>query len=291
MNKADPYAFAVRHAEQVIGDHTIVALPVDPIAIARSLGIEVQAKSPGTTGVSGMFLRVGESFGIMYATHIDNSGFQRFSVAHELGHYFLPGHIDAVLADSDCHESRAGFASNDHYEREADYFAAALLMPRALFVPAMRNAEPGLAGIEYLRGLCDTSLTATAIRFAQCTPDPVAVVVSIGNAIEYCFMSDSLKELDGIDWIRKHQVLPRGTPTYIFNQDGGRVRGGERADGSADLQQWFGGPRSIEIVEDVVGLGSYGKTLSVLYDIAWPDAEDEADDQSMKDSWTPKFGR
>ena len=64
--------------------------------------------------------------------HIDNIGFQNFSVAHELGHYFLPGHIDAVLADGDVHESRAGFASGDRYEMEADHFAATLLMPRSV---------------------------------------------------------------------------------------------------------------------------------------------------------------
>ena len=40
---------------------------------------------------------VGNMFGIAYATHIDNVGFQNFSVGHELGHYFLPGHVDAVL--------------------------------------------------------------------------------------------------------------------------------------------------------------------------------------------------
>jgi hypothetical protein len=289
--KTDPYAFAAHHAEEVIRERGIAALPVDPIAIAGDLGIEVQAKPAGTTGVSGMFLRAGESYGIVYATHIYNAGFQRFSVAHELGHYFLPGHIDAVLANGDVHQSRAGFASGDRYEREADYFAAALLMPRGLLVSAMRTAGAGLAAIEHLATLCATSLTATAIRLAQCTPDPLAIIVSVGSTIEYCFMSDSLKELDGIDWIRKHQVVPRRTPTFAFNQDGAKIRGGERADGSSDLQEWFGGPRSIEVVEDVVGLGSYGKSLTVLYDFILPDEDEEAAEESLHESWTPTFHR
>ena len=41
-------------------------------------------------------------------------------------------------------ESRAGFASGDKYEMEADYFAAGLLMPQQLFIPAMRQAGEGL---------------------------------------------------------------------------------------------------------------------------------------------------
>jgi hypothetical protein len=127
-------------AEKVVGDHGIAALPVRPIALARQLGIEVMAKPARAAGVSGMLLRVGNSFGIAYATHIDNVGFQNFSVGHELGHYFLPGHIDAVLGDGDVHESRAGFASGDRYEMEADHFAAALLMPRALFTSTRWDA-------------------------------------------------------------------------------------------------------------------------------------------------------
>jgi len=68
-------------------------------------------------------MRVGSSFGILYATHLANEGFERFSVAHELGHYFLPGHIDAVLAGGgQVHTSRAGFVSDDKYENEADHF-------------------------------------------------------------------------------------------------------------------------------------------------------------------------
>ena len=112
--------------------------------------------------------------------HIDSVGFH-FSVAHELGHYYLPGHIDAVLSNSDVHESRAGFASGDRYEIEADLFAATLLMPRTLFTRAMSTAGDGLPAIEKLAEQCHTSLTATAIRYARCTREPVAVVLSSGT--------------------------------------------------------------------------------------------------------------
>ena len=50
-------------------------------------------------------------------------------MAHEIGHYRLPGHIDAVLNAQGRHFSKAGFRSTDRYEQEADQFASALLMP------------------------------------------------------------------------------------------------------------------------------------------------------------------
>jgi hypothetical protein len=126
MKRTNPYVAASLQAEQVIRDCRIAAFPVDPVVIAREHDIEVIAKPASAKGVSGMFLRVGDTYGIAYATHIDSPGFQRFSISHELGHYFLPGHLDAILGNRDVHESHAGFASADRYELEADHFAAAL---------------------------------------------------------------------------------------------------------------------------------------------------------------------
>jgi hypothetical protein len=291
MKRTDPYVQAVWAAEKVIRERNITALPVDPIALARDLGIEVEAKPVKAAGISGMLVRVGNEFGIVYATDIDSIGFRHFTVAHELGHYFLPGHVEAVFKDSDVHESRAGFRSKDQYEAEADHFAAALLMPSQLFRLAIRQAGDGVAAIEYLADLCKTSLPATAIRYAQCALDPLAIIQSEGQEVEFCVMSDVLRELDGIDWLRKRQAVPPGTVTAEFNADRANVVKAARRKGTADLQDWFGGQRSIEMTEGVVGLGSYGKTLTVLHDIELPDEDDEADEEALQQSWTPRFAR
>lgn len=284
-------AFASLEAEQIIKGLGITALPVDPIEIAKGRGIEVVAKPARNAGVSGMLIRVGSEFVIAYATHIDNEAFQRFSVSHELGHYFLPGHPDAVIGEDGIHESHAGFASTDRYEMEADRFAAGLLMPRHLFIPALRKSGHGLAAIEALAASCKSSLHATAIRYTQCADEPVAIVLSVGDRIDHCFMSDALKNLDGIDWLRKRGAVPSNTPTFAFNRDGENVRRTGRIDGTSNLQDWFGGRRHIEISEDVIGLGRYGKTLTVLYNIEFPDQEEEDEEADLIESWTPRFRR
>lgn len=104
-------------------------------------------------------------------------------------------------------------------------------------------------------------------------------------------MSEALTNVEGIDWLRKREGLPRNSATYAFNQVTDNVRRGIRVEETSDLQHWFGGRRSLEICEDVVGLGRYGKTLTVLYDIDIPEPEDEEDEQSLIDSWTPRFKR
>ena len=284
---------AVIEARKVVKEHEINRLPVDPIAFARKLDIEVMAKDPGTEGVSGMLLRLGNAFGIAYATHIDNLGFQHFSVAHELGHYFLPGHVDAVFTDgSNTHKSMAGFRSGDRYESEADHFAAHLLMPENLFKSALLHSGTGLSAIEKMSALCVTSLTATAIRYAQCTGDAVAIVVSNGDRIDYCFISDSLKEQRDLEWIRKGEGLPRSTATFRFNQNRNRVVAGERTDNTCDIRDWFGGDKKRNVTEEVLGLGTYGRTLTVLTADEIPDPDDdEEDDDEVRERWTPRFRR
>lgn len=287
---ANPYATGALAAEQLIKSWGL-ELPIDPFSIAEQFRITVAAKPASHPGVSGMLVRVGNEFAIAYATHIDNEPFQRYCVGHELGHYFLPGHPESIFDARGIHESRAQFVSKDRYEMEADGFAAGLLMPRQLFFPVLERAGQGLAAVESLAGLCETSLHATGIRYAQCTRDMVAVVVSSGSRIDHCFMSEALKGVDGIDWLRKRELLPKSSATYVFNQDDANIRAARRTEHSSNFQDWFGGRRSIEINEDVVGLGSYGRTLTILYGIDLPEPEEEEDEAALIESWTPRFRR
>lgn len=287
--RSDPFIKVHWEAERLLQELEIGALPIDPFDVARRLGIELRPLPASVGGASGMLLYVGGEFGICYPTHVENDGFKNFSIGHEIGHYRLPGHLEAVIDDRGQHISHAGFRSADNYEREADHFASALLMPTKLFTIAARRAGEGLKAIEMLKVNCGTSLEATAIRYAQTNRDPVAVIRSEGRTIDYAFMSDSLKDLSDLDWIRKGSPLPSGSVTAIFNADKSNVERAERAEGRSALQDWFNGPHRQEVVEEVIGLGSYGKTLTVLTGMELPDELDN--DDELEESWTPRFRR
>ena len=281
--------FKVRmEAEQLLRDLQLGSLPIDPFAIARRLEIELQPLPASDGGATGMLLHVSGVFGIGYPTHIDNEGFRRFSVAHELGHYRLPGHVDAVVGADGRHYSKAGFRSPDRYEQEADQFAATLLMPSKLFAAALGRAGDGLEAIETLQERCETSLEATAIRYAQTSREPVAVVRTRAGTIDYAVMSDPLKDFPGLDWIRKGTPVPSESVTATFNADPENVARGRRAEGESSLQDWFNGPRRQTVVEEVVGLGSYGKTLTVLTGMEPPD-ETEDEEGNLEESWAVRF--
>lgn len=295
MNLALRLKIAEQKAESLVSAFNIDSLPVNPFQIAADRGIIVKAKPNTEPGVSGMLLRHGNNFGILYAAHIHNEGYQRFSVGHELGHYFLEGHIDHVLPKDGSHVSHAGFVSADSYELEADHFSAGLLMPSDFFLHALNRTGQGLDAIKSIANLCRTSLTATAIRYARLTDDAAAVVMSTGETIDYCFLSNTIKSLPQITWLRKGTPVPMGTATETFNSNPERIASAEHIVEDGNIMDWLGGTQSVETIEEVVGLGDYGKTLTILtcphlVDKTYQD-EDEDEDADLEERWTPRFHR
>jgi Zn-dependent peptidase ImmA (M78 family) len=281
---------AKRDGEKQAEQDGMTALPIDLEAIASRRDIILDPFDNAEEGVSAMLLRHGNDFGIFYSTAIPNIGFQRFSIAHELGHYFLEGHIDKIPFDEEgIHRSEAGFISPDPYEQEADSFASGLLMPSKLFRRALSRCEDGLDGVKQLASLCQTSLTATAIRYAELTEAASAVIISSGKTVDFAFMSKSMKSLGSLTWLRKGDPLPKNSLTFNFNTR--REHFNENEDQrDVDVQLWLGGRRSIEAFEEVIGLGRYGRTLTIVTcpEVLADDDEDESDDELIE-RWTPRF--
>jgi Zn-dependent peptidase ImmA (M78 family) len=270
------------------------AFPIDPFEIAKSEDIIVEPKAPHQVGVSGGIIFDGESVGIFYATNILNEGFRRFTVAHELGHYFLMGHPEEILKTAQIHVSRAGFSQGDSsIELEADHFAAGLLMPSKLVRNVIRQSRIGLEGLIALSELSKCSLTASAIRAAECCDYPMAIIVSSGNKIAYAFLSESFKELDKLAFLKKGDLLPP-THTARFNSDPINIKSARSICGQTSLAEWFSCKRQLVLDEEVVGLGSYGFTLSILSSEELaddPDDEFYEEEKSLVESWTARFAR
>lgn len=276
---------ATLHAEKLVRDQKL-ELPIDLLAIAKSHDILVEAKPESAKGVSGMLLRAGDNFAIGYATHIKSNGFQRFSIAHELGHYFLAGHPEQVFSGGKLiHESHAGFGSGDQTELEADHFAAGLLMPSHLFKAEAGKFSDGFTAIERLAERCQTSLTASAIRYAELTDAAIAIIISTGLTVNYCFASRTMRGIRGYKHPMKGSVLPRDSLTRIFNQTENNILSAERDEDGADLIAWFHADDEIEASEEVVGLGDYGKTLTIIC-AEIPDEDEDVDDMV---STPPRF--
>lgn len=136
-------------------------LPVDPVAVARSLGINVyQSLLPNTT--SGMIAKVADEYGtdiLVNSEHAPKR--QRFTVAHELGHY------TAIMNDSHRasqpfmhkRDSLAACGTNSE-EIFANQYAAELLMP----ADEVRRAHRVGASVYQLAAKFDVSVDAMSFR-------------------------------------------------------------------------------------------------------------------------------
>jgi hypothetical protein len=266
-------------AEEVVAG--VTTLPIEPRQIATDRQITIRSWEPEKQGISGFLMKQGDSFGIGYSTKIKNDGYINFTISHELGHYHLPGHVEKLFANgSGIHMSKSGFVSDDTCEREADLFAATLLMPERLLRPAIRIAGQGFPAIETLSTRCVTSITSTAIRYADFAEDPVAVIVSSGGNIEYCCLSSAIRELSGLTWPKRGDLIPITSTTARFQRTPDDITNGERAGGFSMLDEWVEGAPRVEMKEDVVGLGHYGKSLTVLFtdEPIEPEGPDEPED-------------
>lgn len=282
---------ARQRGEKVAQEHGFAAFPVDPFEIAENEDIVVEAKDPEKEGVSGCIVFNDDGVGIIYSTHVKSQGFRRFTVGHELGHYFLDGHPEEILKAGGFHVSRAGFTQgSSSIELEADHFAAGLLMPSKLVRDVLAREGVGLSSINALALDAEASLTSAAIRTAECASYPVAIVVSGGPTVRYGFMSDSFKSLGRLKLPRKGDALPESA-TRNFNADAANVRSGRSSCAETNLSAWFDGSADISLDEEIVGLGSYGLTLTVFSSEKMPDDpyEDDDEDEKLIESWTPKF--
>lgn len=98
--------------------------PVDPVAIARDLGVEVYSADLGSEVLAVMLI---EKQTAQILVHEDLPAVRyRYWAAHALGHYVR--HREAV-DDIGFVDSRSPTNEADPEEIFADYFAAALLMP------------------------------------------------------------------------------------------------------------------------------------------------------------------
>jgi hypothetical protein len=209
-------------------------------------------------------------------------------VAHELGRYFIDDHPSAILGSGQ-HLSRSDYISKDRCEREADTFATELLMPWRLIEPLIRANVGGFATIKVIAGSCESSLLASAIRYTQVTEECVAAIVSHLGVVEFMTASISFKQIPGIDWLRKRESLPTGASSNQFAADLDWIRTCGMAKERGRLCDWFSDAGDGETEEDVIGLGSYERLLTVLLTEATEG--DEKDSEEPQDDYIERSKR
>lgn len=185
-------------ASDVLAASEIRGIPVDVFQIADDEEIELCPITPTNDQFSGRieYHPDIDRFLLFYPDYplAEQMGRVRFSIAHELGHYFLPLHREKLQAGV-FHNSQAGFVCERAMEKEADRFAAFLLMPEKPISRKFRNR--GFLSLDELiriaKDECLVSRESLAIRYAGIAQEICAAVVSVGSEVLYCASSDDAR--------------------------------------------------------------------------------------------------
>lgn len=117
-------------AQAILSDVWDGALPVDPVRIARVLGMDVITAQLADDVAGAIVKERGQDPSIVLNAQ-DHPNRQRFTCAHEIGHFVRR---DAVGDDYEYVDYRDIFSSTGELEEErfANEFAASLLMPEEI---------------------------------------------------------------------------------------------------------------------------------------------------------------
>jgi Zn-dependent peptidase ImmA (M78 family) len=142
------------------GDASRLLLPVDPFAIARKLGIHVFTDRSLPPEVSGMLRkRAGYDDPEILLNASDSRNRQRFTCAHEIGHYYqrVKDGVDGAWEYVDKRDalSSTGLQPEEVY---ANKFAAELLMPKKAVQQLVPKYAPATLAFEF-------GVSADAMRF------------------------------------------------------------------------------------------------------------------------------
>lgn len=183
--------------------------PVNLIAKSEGLKLLYDAYDIGT--FDGMTVYSGSSFYIHLNTDLGNrqeSERGRFTLAHELGHYFIDAHrIGLKNGLLQPHPSLTNRAQFNSIEREADYFASCLLMPESRFRQDITNRKFSFELIDSLCGQYKVSRTACAFRFAQIGNHPIMIIYSEKGIVKWKLESDDFP----YKWLLNGRNVPRNT--------------------------------------------------------------------------------
>lgn len=137
MAKIADFSRAKNEAEKILNKNFISSPPIDLEEIAEGEGLNIAMAEFENKDVSG-FIDFDKK--MILVNKYDWSSRQRFTIAHELGHWVL--HQKEIKEDRDLVilYRRPIEGEKDHLEQEANCFAANLLVPVNFLQEAIRKA-------------------------------------------------------------------------------------------------------------------------------------------------------
>jgi Zn-dependent peptidase ImmA (M78 family) len=231
-------------------------------SIAKSKGIRLIQSDYGNHFL-GQLVHLSKKFYIILNTDLlsnTESGRVRFTIAHELGHFFIDGHR-AKLANGISLSFKGDLNEGDSkkMEIEANHFAAHLLMPKKRFSNMANKLEPGLRGIFLLKTKFDTSIESTVKHYVNLNlSSSIMIKWKADYTLHYAWYTISFSQLTGIKGYAPVKIDTEHLREQVKLI---KVNGGDYTESATSISRWIstinpGGP--ILGLEQTVKLGEFG---------------------------------
>lgn len=258
-------------ADAVLAEHGAGGKAVDPVPIVTAKGIRLVYGRYGNA-FDGLLRHKAGRFSLfcnLDRVEAERSRRARFTLAHELGHYFIASHRNALQAGlAPHHRSFCEYESKLFVEQQADCFASNLLLPREPFLKKAKACSPGLGGVLSLSDHFDTSVTATAIRYASLGVTQCIVIKWNANRFGWKWLAEDVYVAGYRKTVEeKTAVVPDSATDKAF---AAKSPPPERYFKSVTTAAfWFpfvaaGSARDVMLHEHAMPLGRFG-VLTVLY--------------------------
>lgn len=163
------YSYIEEKTEHILIEKCFFEAGFDVNKFARKCNVDIIAKD-FDDDVSGLFV-IFDGNPIISYNKKEGKERQRFTVAHELGHYFLHSDEKPLFVDKKpkiLFRNSASSSGEIHQEREANAFAASLLMPRKLIEKELESLpEETIDIIKSLSKIFKVSEQAMSFRLSN----------------------------------------------------------------------------------------------------------------------------
>ncbi len=244
---------------------------VEPELIAERNGVTLSFSAYGDAFDGMLEHRAGRFHIYTNATRLRtrHSGRARFTVAHELGHFYIDEHRRALASgEVPRHPSFCDHQSKNPVEQEADHFASHLLMPTERFLRAAKGLPMGLDAVLSLRDTFGTSITSTAIRYTKLNVAPCTLAKWDRDGFSWKWFAPDTYSAGYRKTIEEQSKVPKDSPT-------GRALAGEAPPPKGFFQAgtsafawfpgaWAGTAKDVLLIEQAIPLGEFG-TMTMLF--------------------------
>ena len=264
-------AHDIRELAEAIANEYFPDRPVEPEELFQRKGITFNYDHYGDT-FDGMLEWENGRFHVycnLDRVETADSPRARFTLCHELGHYYIDEHRNALAAGTiPAYPSECEYESDETMEQEADLFAANLLLPRQRFVRLAAKMHPGLDSVLQLARRFGASVTSTALQFVETSNIECALIKWSPHTKMWSWVSSAMYASGFGKTITDRHRIPSGSATDQALRDLRPPPSGFFSSGGT-ATDWFPYPRHYRhgnpiLIEYAIPIGKFG-VITMLF--------------------------